>query len=134
RWREFRGLDISLLINRKFNSFIERRSKPQLFNNSVCEILSLLMAELVKRSALLSTLVIVGSVGRQINVGSFKVAVDSRLGYELQLFWSTLNKEVKERLEQFGNFYLFLLKPLIISSSGRITVPMLGAANAIDSL
>jgi|GEM_PF-4749158 len=121
----FRSRDLTLLImDQEF--FLERRKNPEVYNPKNLEILKNLSIEIYKRSAYFTALTCYASVSNQEE--NIKIALDSRLSREVPNYFDI----VKEQLDILKeNTDIELLSPLK-TTNGKISVPMLGAANCFS--
>lgn len=133
RFFEFRARDLSLLLfDQVF--FVARRTKKEYYSAEVLEILRELALQLILRSAKLCAVVALATISNQIEEkDDFLIALDSRLAREIPIFLETMEKTLKEITPAGKKINLNLVEPLAISN-GKISVPMLGAARALDSL
>lgn len=132
-WEEYRAKDMALLfVDKPF--FLERRKNPELYTREVLDILETLSHELYVRSAHLCSIVAYGTIANKIEEGkSFVIALDSRLSREVPLFRDQFNRSLEEILPETVVARVQLVEPLVLED-GKISVPMQGAANALDSL
>jgi len=95
---------------------------------------SSIVERLIVRAARLSALLAFASVVEQLDGNSsVEVALDSSLSRGIPLFWSELNKSVQE-ISPPGKTIKLKLVDRIPVDGGILSVPMQGAANALDSL
>lgn len=87
---------------------------------------------LIRRAAKLAGLVAFASISGQLSRKSqFTIALDSRLSRELPLFWNTLRETLDELVPEDKKVTLELVQRVEVPG-GVLSVPMLGAAHAID--
>lgn len=129
---DFRPHDMSLLLSDPAE-FLTRRSHKETYSPACVEALTILVSELVKRSAKLCAVVALASVSNQFpKRTSLTVALDSRLAREMPLFWNTMEATLRELSPADVSVKLVLISRLKVDG-GKISVPMQGVANALDS-
>lgn len=136
RWVEFRAKDMNLLFSSN-EEFMARRCENliPLLNQKVLSILSELSREIFTRSAKLAAIVAFSTIANQIEAKrDFLIALDSRLAREVDFYLTVFNNELDSINEKYNiNIKAEIVKPLSLEN-GKISVPMQGAANALDSL
>lgn len=136
RWKEFRGTDIGLLVGEDsdITRFMERRSFELEMTDQLASSLRELARALVVRAAKLASVVAFATIANQFERGErLVVSLNSRLAREMPLFWSVMRKEFYSRIPFPAQAELVLVEP-IYTSGGSISVPLRGAATALDSL
>ncbi|MCB0337712.1 MAG: hypothetical protein KDD62_15455, partial [Bdellovibrionales bacterium] len=132
-YEEFRSKDLTLLLS-DHDEFVARRSDPTLYTHEILELLQTLSHELYLRSAELCAVVAFGSVANLLEVSpNLVVALDSRLAREVPLFWEHFDKTMQTKLKKKQVVSLQLVQPLRLEGES-ISVPMMGASNALDDL
>lgn len=114
--------------------FIANRSRPELFTESALSSLQVLSRALISRSAKLAALAAYFTITNRIDQkDTFKIAVDSRLARHIPLYEEIMRKQFQDLIPRGKSAEMVLVDPLE-TSSGRISVPMLGGARATDCL
>ena len=129
----FQTADLSHLVLRpeKFSA-----AHPELggLPPSTMAVLRELSQALILRAAKLAGLIAVSSVANQFSRKSaFTIALDSRLAREIPIFWAELQATVQRSVPSGKSAKLVLVDRLAVPG-GALSVPMLGAAHALDSL
>jgi hypothetical protein len=135
RWATaFRAKDLNALCNDKGN-FSGRLENPALYTSEVVDQLSELAKHLVDRSTLCAALTAYATVVTQFDGGTKKltVAMDSRLAREMPGYLTSMQKHLNSMAPAGVSITVTLAEPLQIAE-GSVSVPMLGIANALDSL
>jgi len=134
KWSFFNTRDLSSLISDK-KYFFERHPEYQEFPDECIHALEVLSTQILARAAKLLTAIVYASIANQIAEGetSFTISLDSRLAREVPLFWESFSKQLKKCIPDSIEVEVVLAVP-IETPTGSISVPMQGAANAIDSL
>lgn len=135
-WVEFRAKDMNLLFSDK-QEFIERRNPllKEYLTNEVLEVLTELSKEIFERSAYLAAIVAFATISNRIeSKDKFLIALDSRLAREVSFYFEKFESNLKsiskdKKITILGEIVL----PIEVES-GKISVPMQGAAKALDSL
>lgn len=98
------------------------------------KICSSIVEKLIIRASRLSALLAFASVVEQLDSNpSVEVALDSSLSRGIPLFWTELNKALQQITPAGENIKLKLVDRVPVQG-GILSVPMQGAANALDSL
>lgn len=93
-----------------------------------------LVKDLLRRSARLSSIIAYASVVEQLDTNnSLTIALDSSLSRNIPFFWKTFQESLKEITPTGKNITLQLVDRQE-APGGILSVPMLGAANALDAL
>jgi len=134
KWGHFNTRDLSSLIYNQ-DYFLGRHPEYINFSKDCLDAMKVLAAEVLSRAARLLTTVVYGSIANQIAEGetTFKVSLDSRLAREVPLFWDAFKEQLAVCLPAPLKVEIVLAEP-ITTPTGSISVPMQGAANAMDSL
>lgn len=136
RWVEFRAKDMNLLFSSS-EEFVARRSEKiaRCLNEGSLTALRELSKEIFTRSAKLGALVAFATIANQMeSKKDFLIALDSRLAREVDFYLEVFNNELESLNQEYNiNIKAQIVKPLSIDD-GKISVPMQGAANALDSL
>lgn len=126
---ELTAAELTALLFRPEDFFRKRPSFPD--TPALRECLAQLARELFGRSAALASVVAAATVSNRPPTAQPRtVALDSRLARENKLFWELLQRETVRRTPAPC---MKLLTPLA-ATGGSISVPMQGAANALDAL
>ena len=134
RFQVFDAPLLSLLIKHEFSRAAQALSPHLHCNEAEFRALGQLATEIVKRAGALAGVVAWLSVSeRSHEYGVSKVALDSTLGREIPLFLSELTRTANQCAGGYGTISIELLKG-ISTQEGTISVPMLGAAHAIDQM
>jgi hexokinase len=132
-WEEFRSRDLSLLVSDQ-DFFLRRRTKRNMYSADVLACLTSLTEELIDRSAKLCAMIAATSVSNLMpREEPYLISLDSRLAREIPAFWNKMRSEVANRNYFNQRINLNLVQPLELAN-GKISVPMIGVANGIDSL
>ena len=114
--------------------FLARYESAPGLSQRTTPILSELYHDIVERSAQLAALLAFASVSNQVEIGSqLVIALDSRLSREMPLFWRTMQATLASLLPRGSAVTLSLVDRKAVEG-GVLSVPMLGAANALDAL
>ncbi|NLF25106.1 MAG: hypothetical protein GX589_05540, partial [Deltaproteobacteria bacterium] len=133
RWSVFSMSDLTNLLYNK-PGFLERHAHWRDTSPEAIQGLEDLARELIIRAAKLCALLAYATICNQLKErSSFTVALDSSLARETPLFISVLRDTLLEISPYRKRVELLLVEPLALPG-GEITVPMLGSANAIDTL
>ena len=98
------------------------------------EPLKMLATLLYERSAKFAAVLALASIAGQLGQkDNFLIALDSRLARESKFFWETLQKQLSELMPKGKTAKLVLVDRLAVLG-GQLSVPMIGAAHALDSL
>lgn len=134
RYREYSAADITLLLKASLREFLEKRKDPKLYSAECLESLQVLARAVTTRAAKLAAIVVYGSVcGQLILKDKLRVALESRLSREMPGFLETLKATTQELVGSHKTVEIILVEPLILSE-GSISVPMQGAARAVDAI
>jgi hexokinase len=132
-WEEFRSRDLSLLLSDQ-SFFLRRHTKRSLYTPEVLACLTSLTEELIERSAILCAMIAAISVSNlEQREEPYLISLDSRLAREIPAFWSKMQSEIVTQNYFNQKIQLNLVHPIELAN-GKISVPMIGAANGIDSL
>ena len=132
RFSEFRTKDLCLLIYDQ-KEFLKRRSQADIYSEASLDTMTELAKEIFIRSASLCSIVIYASIANLLDQADvFKVALDSRLGREVPIFWEHFLSSMDELSLGDSKVEIELINP-IACNGGTISVPMQGAANALDN-
>ena len=133
RYEYFSTRDLwSLIYNQTL--FTQTHSKLDAFSGETLSALTELANELVLRAARLAGLACYAAISNQIDErSSLTVALDSRLSREIPIFWEMLQVSIAAIVTNQKSVKLALLQPQK-ADGGSISVPMLGAASALDTL
>jgi hexokinase len=131
--RMFRSRHISALLEDDQERLREER--PEVFDfPEALPLLEALALRIVERSARLCAMVAYATVANRFDEKSdFKVALDSRLARAISFFRELLQQTLETITPEGKRIEVELLHGLD-GVGGRITVPMQGAANALDRL
>ncbi len=134
RWYEYRSRDLSL-VNSDLEFFLNRRSDRRVYTTNVLNLLGTLATELLVRGAELCSVVAYGSIANLVGTKDcLNIALDSRLSREVPIFWNTLKVRVDSLASNIDQkIFLNLMTPLEVKT-GKISVPMIGAANGVEEL
>ena len=134
RWSVFRAKDMGLLLSDP-QQFLSRRENPALYTTPVLSALSLLSSEIFVRSARLCSVVAYGTISNRLpDLDKAIVALDSRLAREVPLFKETFTAQLQAIADDEETVITCpLIRPLEVEG-GKVSVPMQGAAHALDCL
>jgi hypothetical protein len=125
----FAAPDLALCLN-NLPEFCEK-NELTLKEGEACQKI---VANLIVRAARLSSLLAYASVVEQLSQhSSLDIALDSSLSRGIPLFWSEFQKSLKE-ITPTGKTIALKLVDRCQVPGGVLSVPMMGAANALDSL
>ena len=131
KWEEFRSRDLSLLLYDK-EFFLNRRTDSEYYTETVLGILEELAHLVLERGGMLASVVAYASISNRIETKeSFLISLDSRLSREVPLFKEKLQQSLEIALPNDKKVKINLCEPLLIDG-GSISIPMLGAVNAVD--
>lgn len=134
RFAAFRARDVALPFLPDIPLFLSRRSSPEKFPESSMPVLAEIGQEMYKRSARLCALLAYGSIcNRFAEKDAFQLSLDSRLAREIPLFQEEFRKAAQAYMPQGKRLEIRLVDQLPVED-GSISVPMLGAARALDAL
>ena len=133
RWSVFSMPDLTNLLYNK-PGFLERHGSWCDHSPEAIQGLEDLARELIIRAAKLCAVLAYATICNQIKEQrGATVALDSSLARETPIFLSVLRDTLLEISPSRKNVELLLVEPLALPG-GEITVPMLGSANALDTL
>lgn len=129
----FQTADLSLLTARP-EKFVEQHLELGTLSAPTLMALRALAQHLVLRAAKLAGLMAFASIANQLSrKASFTIALDSRLSREMPIFWEEMQQTLKRCMPSAKSATLTLIDRLPVTG-GVLSVPMLGAAFALDSL
>ncbi len=133
RFEYFSSSDLYALIYNQA-SFVQTHAKLEPFSSETLSALAELASELILRAARLAGLTCYASISNQLEDRSvFTVSLDSRLAREIPIFWEVLQTSLVSLVAPPKTVKLALLQPQK-ADGGSVSVPMLGAAAALDSI
>ncbi len=123
------------LLFRDKEKFLRRRSHDQeLYTDESLEILEKLAHEIFLRSAHLAATLSYASVCNRIDTkDEFQVALDSRLAWEVSFFWDEFVARSHELFPEGKKVVVKLVRPMELAEGEKISVPMIGAAFALNA-
>lgn len=134
RWSAFRSKDMGLLLSDR-SEFLKRRTSPDLFTPENIDILSQLASEIFIRAGTLCAVIAYGTIANRIDsLDKPIVALDSRLAREVPSFKEAFTKSIRTMSEALAKP---ITSPIVLPldvEGGKISVPMQGAAHALDCL
>lgn len=114
--------------------FLAKRKNSELYSGLVVDELADLARSLIRRSATLAAIVCYATISNQFDrKSSLKVALDSRLAREIPLFREVLYTKFEALLPKKVTAEIVMLQRILVEN-GKISIPMQGAALALDSL
>ncbi len=129
----FQTADLSFLTS-KPEKFVEQHRELGALPAPTLKALQLLAQHLILRAAKLAGLMAFASIANQLSrKSSFVIALDSRLSREMPSFWEEMQQTLKRCMPPAKSATLTLIDRLPVPG-GVLSVPMLGAAYALDSL
>ncbi len=134
RFQAFEARDLEQLVEGEGSTFLSTRANLDIPETAITALTEL-AHEIIVRAATLCALVCFSTISNQLNnADKFKIALDSRLAREIPLFFLTLSEKLNEMMPDNKKAELLLLKPLLTKKGAAISIPMQGAARALDSL
>ena len=129
----FNAADLSHLIE-GIEQFLIARPELRAVGADELAILKSLAGVLFERSARFAAVLALASIVRQFNQKDhFLIALDSRLARESKFFWGVLQEQLGLLMPK-GKTATLRLVDRIAVPGGVLSVPMLGAAHALDCL
>lgn len=129
----FNTEDVGILTHTPEQLLTSHAEHRGLLEGCLAELSEIAVA-LVGRSAFLASLVAYGSIYSQLGKkNELRIAFDSRLAREIPLFNSTIRSALASLMPQGKSAELILVDRVAVPG-GVLSVPMQGAANALDSL
>ena len=133
RWLEYSAEDITWLMFKK-DMFLKRHAGRFQYQPACLRSLSILASELIARAAKMAAVEAYCTVLNQLSeTRNLVIALDSRLARENKMFHDIMKRTLAALTPSSNKITLSLLKPYVVKN-GSISVPMLGAAAALDNL
>lgn len=132
KWEVFDSRDMFFMM--------EDRNRFQLkhgdlgISEQALDVIAELSSLLYQRGALMASLVAYASIYRQLEEkDNFIIALDSSLSRKVPVFWETFKQSLEGLMPEGKVAELELIRRVDLGE-GRLSVPMIGAANAVDSV
>lgn len=132
-WSEYNTQDMALILYDK-KSFLENKPNKKDYNDDALFALEIFAQELFIRSAKLTALVTFSSIANILeSKDQFLISIDSSLIREVPIFKEEFAGQLAELIPEGKRVDIVLVRP-IQTKNGVVSVPMIGASNAVDSL
>ena len=132
-WEWFVAEDLSLLLKDRA-MFLHRKGEHELFTEKLLDSLASLAHQILHRGGRLAGLIAYSTIFNQLgDKESFTISLDSSLSREIPLYKKSLLTQLSELMPTAKSVDTVLVDR-ILTDTGYISVPMQGAAAALDNI